>query len=314
MKVRLNICKLVGVLLAAAFLSVGCQSDYRTINVIKTDNSNVRTWQEGSSTLTILSGRDADAKDTFINPYAFNPNDFRVQGTWITNVAFNKLKTNYPNNASFYFLASSPTSVTGLSVEDRRYYRNDLQNAIFAVVKEATAEHLSALKAGDSRANLILGDAALALAGGASVAGGALAQAFAASAAGTLGAKSLFNEEVYRNTFVESIIALIQKDQTDFQEKIRVNWQSKSIYDYTVEAAIADAKEYETHGSLYHGLALLQEAVQFKLNGGTNNVAIQQITGALIINPTNIMQSAYIAIPNTAPQPATTDTNSASKK
>ena len=193
--------------------------------------------------------------------------------------------------APLYWKASTSSNLTGLSDDDRRYCRNDLQNAMFRVIREATSQHLALLKANDNRLNLLFGAATMGLAGGASVAGGATAKALAASAAGTAGARSLVNEQLYRNTFVEAIIALIQKDQAEFAEMIRTNRQTNSIYNYTVEAAISDAKEYETRGSFYNGLALLQKAVQNQINGGTNAVAINQLASERveIVTPTSLI-------------------------
>ena len=85
----------------------------------------------------------------------------------------------------------------------------------------------------------------------------------------------MVNEQVYRNTFIESIIALVEKDQGDFLKEVR-KLQTNSITAYTVEAAIMDAKEYEVRGSFYHGLAFLQEAIQSQLHGGTNAVLANQ--------------------------------------
>src|SRR5882724_3986527 len=100
-------------LLVAVFMATGCQSDYRTISVMKSSPQNPVTWQVQSARANnVLSGRDFNSKNTFINPYAYNPNNLKVQGGWITNFPF--LTTNFANNASLYFLASSPSNVTGL--------------------------------------------------------------------------------------------------------------------------------------------------------------------------------------------------------
>lgn len=193
---------------------------------------------------------------------------------------------------SFYSKAISNANVASMSSEKLgKYYRNEMQNAILRTIKETTDQHMSGLKAAENQSNLLLGAATIGLAGGAAVVGGTAARALAAAATGTAGARSLVNEQVYRNTFVESLIALIQDDQEKFLAKIRLE-QIKPIEDYTVEAAIMDAKEYERRGSFYHGLSLLQVAVQSKVNTGANPLVPSNQYGMLppVLGSTNIVE------------------------
>jgi hypothetical protein len=195
--------------------------------------------------------------------------------------------------APYYWKASESTNLTGLTDDDRKYYRNELQNAVLRAIKESTEQHLSELKGTENSVNTILGAATIGLAGGASVASATAARALAAAAAGTAGARTLFDDQVYRNTFVESTIALIENDQATFLEKIKTVYQTNNIYNYTVEAGILDAKEYEMRGSFYHGLALLQQAVQNTINGTSNSVPVNQLLQPTpkITNPDSIVIS-----------------------
>jgi hypothetical protein len=310
-----NVASLHNLLMAAALLAVimtytGCQSDYRTKSVIDTRYTDSTPWQKTqliTSPINILSAQDPFMKESYMNPYTYNPADTfdnkhgAFKSTWqqhfkdwfttatnVTDANAIKIAAKYELFEPMYLKATLSTNMTGLSDNDRKYYRNALQDALIQVMKESTVNHLSALKAGDTRNNLIMGDAALALSGGAAVTSGALAKALAASATGAQGARALFNDQVFRNTLLESIIALIQKDQADFYESIRTNWQAKSIYDYSMEAAITDAKEYETRGSFYNGLALLQKAVQNQVSGIKNIVPINQLVSTEITSPSTL--------------------------
>jgi hypothetical protein len=257
-------------LLAAGGLLTGCGTDYRVRSAIDTSKPRAMIWSDGKLTYFYKPNKWIESKTyvsplttLHINPYTYNP-------AGVTDYS----KRNQPDlSKSFYFQASGgdPTK----TADQRKYYRNELQNALFQVIHENTEQHLSEFKATENDANLLLGAATIGLSGGASVAAGATAKALAAATTGTAGARSLVNEQVFRNTFSESIIALIDKDQSDFLDILRQR-QTNSIFDYTVEAAIMDAKEYEIRGSTYHGLALLQKAVQNQVAGGTNSVPVKQ--------------------------------------
>lgn len=246
--------------------------------------------------ITWING--AEKKLTSINPDAKDALDFTVSAFARANdtlAVCSEPTTSAHNNqqymevyAPYYWKASESTNLTGLTDDDRKYYRNELQNAILRAAKESSEDHLSELKGTENSVNGILGAATIGLSGGAAVASRVAAKALAVAAAGTAGARSLFNDQVYRNTFVESTIALIENDQATFLNTIKTVYQTNDIYHYTVEGAILDAKEYEMRGSFYHGLALLQQAVQSTLNGNTNGlVPFNQLTTAMpkIANP-----------------------------
>lgn len=282
----------------------GCGTNYRVGSVINTEHPSTMTWKAaigniqgehqiyinpytfnpndpGAHGLMLVRNQPHSGPPAYI--YGLENKSSWVSGgfsNWLsaaTNAIFARSVDNTNNWARYkmvlevfaplYWKASESTNITGLTDPDRQYYRNDLQNAMFQVIKESTEQHLAGLKSTENNFNLLLGGATIGLAGGAAVASAETAKALAASASGTAGMQSLINSQLYRNTFVEAMIALIENDQATFLASIKTN-QTRNIYDYTVEAAIEDAKEYEARGSFYHGLALLQEAVQNKINGG----------------------------------------------
>lgn len=273
--------------LISLLLLVGCGTDYRVRSVINTEKPFANSWTENLPWCSTKRFAAPEAKLLFINPYTFNPaalnaTDYEKKKrtvTYLTPKVVRQFPSDYlpvllpTNSPSYYQMANN----TNTPMPDRKYYRDELQNAILRIVKESTAQHLSDLKSVENNGNLLLGAATLGLAGGASVASGTAAQALAASAAGTAGARSLFNEQVYRQTFVESIIALIEKDQAEYLSVIHTR-QTNSIIDYTVEAAILDTKEYEMRGSFYHGLALLRQAVQDQISGKNILIPVNEYT------------------------------------
>lgn len=263
--------KIYQLIIAGSFcLLTGCGTDYRIHSAINTDQPFANTWSENLPYRSARRMTDPEAKLTFINPYTYNPSligsDQYIQqkrdATLYTPRFFRKYPTDYlpvkltNGQASYYQMALVDTNH-----ESSRHYRNELQSAMFRVVKESTAIHLSELKATENGGNLLLGAATIGLSGGASVASGAAAHALAAAATGTAGARGLFNEQLYRQTFVESITSLIEKDQERYATTL-IAKQTNFVADYSVEAAITDVKEYEDRGSFYHGLTLLQSAVQ----------------------------------------------------
>lgn len=213
---------------------------------------------------------DPDAKLVFINPYTYNPSalttsDYNSRRRVLTQPIPKSLLTykseilppKLPQGSNSYYWCA----INDPDKSERKRFRNELQNAIISVVKENTATHLSELKATENSGNLLLGASTIGLSGAAAVSPYAsTARAFAAAASGTAGARGLFNEQVYRQTFAEGIIKLIQGNQLELAGQLR-DWQTNSIDVYPVEAAISDAKEFENRGSFYNGMALMQKAI-----------------------------------------------------
>ncbi len=159
---------------------------------------------------------------------------------------------------SFYYLAATTFQTNGVLAQ---YYRNEMQNAALRLAKDESANHLARVMADENVSNIILGLATIGLAGGATVAGGSTGRALAGAAAGTSGARGLVNDEVFRGTFVESIISLIRVSQNEMEGLIQAK-QRLPLQEYTLEAAIGDVKEFENRSSLYHGLSQLKTAVE----------------------------------------------------
>lgn len=246
-----------------AILITGCGTDYRIHSVINTDKNYAITWEMGWNPWKAPRHfiTEPGATYTYINPYTYNP-------AAMTNFADKQL----PDLSKSLYFKASIFNKNSTEQAEQMYCRNQLQDAILTVIKEATERHLAQIKSVENNGNLLLGAATLGLSGGASVASGTAAQALAASAAGTAGARSLFNEQVFRQTFLESIVRLIKRSQEDYLNIIRER-QINDIVHYTVEAAIRDAKEYESRGSFYHGLVLLQEAsFQASIQNKTNKL------------------------------------------
>ena len=140
------------------------------------------TWQNGIKPTSSGWFSDPTVNFIYINPYTYNP-------AAMTNYGDRKL---HDFHTSLYQLAvngdtNTPTDVVSRD-ERRRYYRNELQNALFQTIKESTAQHLSERKSTENNANLLLGAATLGLAGAAAVASGTAARSLAAAATGAAGA------------------------------------------------------------------------------------------------------------------------------
>lgn len=161
--------------------------------------------------------------------------------------------------------ATTPTE------EERRSARNELQAAIMNVSDMVVSQHMADLKATEVDVNLLFGLATSGLTGGAAVAGATGAKVLSAAATGTNAARSLFNEQTYRNALVESLISLISAHRTELRSKVESKWQS-SITEYPVERAIGDAIEYHEKGSFYEGLALVREATDKAAKDKTDSI------------------------------------------
>jgi hypothetical protein len=226
-------------LLLSLLLCSGCSTWYKVEPIVSTKKSYVESWSEGS----IFTGRRQ-----VLNPYTFAPAAARGKdGRSISN-----------RSESLYALAS------GSDAAKARNARNQLQEALIRLSKDTASKHLAELKHTDNVANLALGGATLAASGGATVASEAGAKALAAAATGLTGYRELFNDQVYRNALVESLIQSIETDRQEFLETEIRRKQALSIADYNVEAALADAYEFHSRGSFYHGLALIREATEEK--------------------------------------------------
>jgi hypothetical protein len=140
--------------------------------------------------------------------------------------------------------------------------RNKLQEKIMEVSNNEVAGHLSRVTGTQVTVNILLGGASTALSGAASLATGSDASLLSELSTGTGAFRSLFNEQVYRNALVETLVAAIASDRNKFLSDIRNLKQTLPIDEYCVQAAIHDMGRYHNKGSFYHGLTLIREAAE----------------------------------------------------
>ncbi len=241
--------------------AAGCGTAYKVTPVTSTRKAYVETWTERPRWYERLYRAD---RNIYLNPYTYNPANPHV---------LNGKSASTNRIGSFFWIA-----VNGTNEEARMIARNQLQNAIMRLSDQMTASHLSELKSTENFGNILLGAATLGLTGGASVAAPVTAKAFSASATGTGGARELFNNQVYRNALLETLIGSIESDRQEFAMTI-TRKQTNSILKYDAESAIRDANEYHQRGSFYHGLALIREAAE-KSNQDKKTGVKQQLSGS----------------------------------
>ncbi len=214
-------------MLAVILTFVGCAEHYRVDNIISSD--------EAQTDIRVRkTGLFADDESITINPYAFTGSD-------------------------------GPKSLYSQALELKesgRLARNRLQAAILGVSDRVTSAHLSAIKSTDNFFNLIFGAATSALSGGAAVAAETTARGLSAAATGTNAARSLVNEQVYRNALTESLTRAIGEDRRKFRLTVIDQKTKLPVTDYSVDDAIRDAVDYHERGSFYNGLSLIREAVE----------------------------------------------------
>lgn len=141
-------------------------------------------------------------------------------------------------------------------LEEARLSRNMLQQAILRVSDKETAKHLSAIKGTQVNANMLLGLSAIGLSSYAALATDAIAMA---AASGTIAARSLFNEQVYRDMLVETIIGTVISSRNEYLTKELTPKFDQGVLMYNVEQAISDAERYHEMGSFYYGLQRLRQ-------------------------------------------------------
>jgi hypothetical protein len=146
-------------------------------------------------------------------------------------------------------------------IEESKNARNMLQTAIMGVSDRALGKHLSSVKATQVNVNLLLGLATTGLTGYGSVAAEATGKVVSAAATGTNSARSLISDQVYRDALAETLVNSIITKRLELKKGIEIK-QEKSVAEYNVEAAIADALDYHEKGSFYYGLTLIRESAE----------------------------------------------------
>jgi 23S rRNA pseudoU1915 N3-methylase RlmH len=159
---------------------------------------------------------------------------------------------------SLYQIANNPNT----SPNAAKTARTKLQEKIMEVSNNEVAGHLSRVTSTQVTVNILLGGASTALSGAASLATGNNASTLSELSTVTGAFRSLFNEQVYRNALVETLVAAIASDRNKFLSDIRNLKQTLPIDEYCVQAAIHDMVRYHDKGSFYHGLTLIREAAE----------------------------------------------------
>jgi hypothetical protein len=222
----------VGAVLAAT----GCGESWHVDDIIDASQARVRPWTEPR----IFSTQGK----VVINPYSFNPAAESDENGLLKR-----------REDSLYYQAADTRDPI-----QAKQARNRLQFAMLSTSDLAVGAHLSRIKSGKVVPNLVLGGATLGLTGLSSVSSLGTAQALAAAAAGTTGARELYNDETFRNALVESLVKLVESDRRVYLEKVIQVRRTQSVFEYDVDQALRDAMEYHNRGSFYHGLMLVREA------------------------------------------------------
>jgi hypothetical protein len=251
----------IGAFTAAFAVLTGCASYYRVADIENHKKESPKTFRvwKGSRWRYVES----------INPesYKLNAND--------PNTLF--------NIATGYFLDSKNTNDLGTNQTPTliraKLARNELQGIMIGLSDKEVSRHLSEVTGTQITVNMVLGAAALGTSGAGAVATTAMAKVFSAMAAGFTGVKSLFNEEVYRNALIQTLVGSIISKRNEIRAEIEVS-QEKSIHDYSVTQAINDVRQLNESGSFYYGLTLIREAAD-ATNAVRNAVASEPKKQAL---------------------------------
>ena len=146
-----------------------------------------------------------------------------------------------------------------------RIARNRLQDHLIFQSNDVCDIHKSALYGKISSTNALFDFAALGLtAASAIVTGTDITRLLSATAAATVGAQSSVNENFIENQLVSAIIRAIDKSRERTRSNL-VTKRSKSLDEYTVEAALGDVLIYHEQCSIYAALA--------ELNAGAEKIA-----------------------------------------
>jgi hypothetical protein len=272
------------VIRVVAFSSVilfvtGCGSVYRTNEIIGSEPY-ADSWKDPH----YFSIQNGDA-GYLINPRTYNPAAARDPK--------NGLVIGNRDDSLYSKALSSSDSDPNKAI----VYRNTLQNAIIGVADKTTKQHLADLKATQNNMNIFLGAAALGLTGGASLAAATTAKALSAAATGIIASRELFNNQTYRDALVESLTGAILSNQQNYYNNFIVPKQALPLAKYDVEAAINDAVTYNTYGSFYYGLQLIQNDVNKANSNRTNNPSQNQLlTNLLATPPSFTTQPAAVSV------------------
>lgn len=221
-------------LLAVAIVGLalgGCAQDYMADPFLDLTAEHKLLSKDGSTSF----GRPAGL---VLNPYTYAPR---------------------PGEHSYYLIASDPKT----DAAARKEARNALIEAMIIASDYNVSIHLADVKSTQSSTNLVFGAVSLGLSGAASVVSGGTSNALAAASTGTQGARALATEQVWRETFAESIVLLVTTKRKELAQAIRGNYKDDLVA-YPMERGIADVMAYHETGSVYFGLAMAREAIDEK--------------------------------------------------
>ncbi|MBX9737044.1 MAG: hypothetical protein K2X32_08975 [Phycisphaerales bacterium] len=244
---------LVYVLCWLAALLGGCAESYRVQSIIDTSEP----WASIRRTPDSPLKTNADNYRVFMNPYTYAPHLVDSRGL------VNRGSDDAAQRWTFYEIAAGVTednSATAHS-EKRTAARNMLQNAMLRASDEMVLIHLTAVRATEGTSNFVLGSITTGLAGTAAVVAPPIAAPLAAGAATTNSVRALSNEQYFRNLVTENVYTAIHTRRAKFREII-VKKQRSKIFDYDVEAAIADATYYHEMGSFLFGLSVVRSDIE----------------------------------------------------
>jgi hypothetical protein len=142
--------------------------------------------------------------------------------------------------------------------------RNRLQAYLMAASDNACTIHSSSMLNMSTNVNLLTGLSALALGASAPLIKPVTTKnIFAAGAALATGSRSTFNDEVYKQMLVTSILKAV-RDSRESQAIVIRGKRDKTTKEYSVDEAIGDVLEYHDRCSFYRGLTDLSEAIEKK--------------------------------------------------
>jgi len=232
----------------------GCRSAYRVdpvldVSVPRSDIFEYRHWYSASHVKDIF----LDKKPYHINPFTYCDQTF---GT----IPLYRVASSVGMSVSYTNADGTYTNVL-VSTNMAQAARNRLQNTLIALAYENSSQHAAGIKSTENIVNLLMGGATIGLSSGASVAAGATSQALAAAAAGTAGARSLFNEETFRNNLAETMFQAMDSARELYRTTNILVLQKMPVSVYDVSAAIHDAEVYNEMASFYFQLAIVMKDV-----------------------------------------------------
>lgn len=149
-----------------------------------------------------------------------------------------------------------------LNSEKYRYLRNDMQDRILAASNQRCGYYLRQLVASKSQTKMGWGSLALLLSGAASVTHPiASAQVLAAGSAVATGVNTLYDEAYFNNLAVNVIAGGISKQREGLLIQM-TDQRKKTMADYPVNRAVADAISYHAACNIVTGLEAAANAIK----------------------------------------------------